>query len=78
MWIGDLGFERLSAPLVKKSRRFDSGLNSQLIFHTDAPKRRHGLVNRAEVELARLLLYVFPTDVQAHAREMRVSAHLSF
>ena len=35
-------------------------------------------VNRTEIELTRFLFDILPTDVQTHAGEMWVRAHLSF
>src|SRR5213592_2086121 len=74
----DLGLERLGSLLIDKRRRFSTGFNTELIFHADPTKNFHAFVNRTEIQLTWLLLDIFPTDMQTHAREMWVCADLSF
>ena len=78
MGILDVSLKRLGALLVNKRWRINAGLNTELIFHADVPKNCHAFVNRAEIQMTRLLLDIFPADVQTYAGQMWVCADLSF
>jgi hypothetical protein len=63
----------LRALLVNKRRRINARLNTELIFHADAPKDCHSFVDRGKVRLTGLFLDLFPPSGETDAGEVWIS-----
>ena len=69
----DLGLKRLGALLVNKRWRVNAGLNTELVFHANAPKNCHSFVDRAKVGFTGFVLDLTPANGETDAGEVWIS-----